>query len=315
MERLVTGEAVVLELNPARLPSRMLAFVIDLVLRSFIGFCCVVLLGVIAVITGWDDDEAVGATAAVLVWALVFLGYPALFESITRGRSPGKAALGLRVVRDDGGPVAGRHTLIRALAGALVDFGITFGAGALLCAMFSRTGKRIGDVLAGTIVVRERVESVGGADTAPVPMPPQLAGWAAGLELSRLPDSTALLVRQYLARYPQLAPAARDGMGFQLAEQVAGYIGRAVPAGVPAWAYLAAVVAERRNRELARHLARQQQAGPTMGAATPEQAPAGRPVWRPSENPFGGRGSGTAGGGGPEADPAPESTTGFAPPR
>ena len=62
MERLVTGEAVVLELNPARLPSRMLAFVIDLVLRSFIGFCCVVLLGVIAVITGWDDDEAVGAT-------------------------------------------------------------------------------------------------------------------------------------------------------------------------------------------------------------------------------------------------------------
>ena len=57
-------------------------------------------------------------------------------------------------------------------------------------------GKRLGDFLAGTVVVRERIP----AQAMPLAaMPPQLAGWASGLDLSRVPDDLAMAARQYLS--------------------------------------------------------------------------------------------------------------------
>ena len=184
-------------------------------------------------------DPALQAAIAVLVFVGLFVGIPVMVETLSRGRSLGKLALGLRVVRDDGGPVRFRHALVRGLAGVFVDFLATLGVGAVICSLLNERGKRVGDILAGTVVVRERAP----AGSTPLPaVPPHLAAWATGLELSRLPADLALAARGYLSRLPELSPAVQNQMGAQLASDVARYVTPAAPPGTPAWAYLSAVL-------------------------------------------------------------------------
>ncbi|MGH8838893.1 MAG: RDD family protein, partial [Jiangellaceae bacterium] len=206
MSDLVTGEAVPLELRLAKLPSRALAITIDLTLV----FAAAILMGIAISAVVSTVDAALGAALRLVGFVALFVGVPTLVETLTRGRSLGKLALGLRVVRDDGGPVRFRQALTRALAGVFVDFLFTFGAGAVICSLLNERGKRVGDILAGTVVVRERVPSTAG----PLPaIPPPLAEWARTLELSRLPADVALAARGFLTRYHELSPGVRDRMG------------------------------------------------------------------------------------------------------
>ena len=108
--------------------------------------------------------------------------------------------------------------------------------------------KRLGDLLAGTVVLRERVVAQGGGVAV---MPPPLAGWAAGLDLARLPDGLALSARQFLARSDTLTDAAREDLGGRLVRAVTDAVGPPPP-GTPGWAVLAAVLAERRRRDTER---------------------------------------------------------------
>ena len=242
MSDLVTGEAVVVELRVARLATRSLALAVDAA-----GQLTVLVAGALLV-TGLATDPALEAALALSLTVAVLVGYPVVAETLSRGRTLGKLALGLRVVRDDGGPVRLRHALVRALTG-VVEIWLFSGTVALMVSLASRNGKRVGDYLAGTLVVRERAPGQSG----PLwPMPAPLAGWAAGLELSRLPDDLALAARQYLGRWHELSPGARQDMGARLATAVSGHVSPAPPVGVPAEAYLAAVLAERRRRQAMR---------------------------------------------------------------
>src|SRR5690606_26905026 len=111
-------------------------------------------------------------------------------------------------------------------------------------------GRRLGDVFAGTLVVRERVPAAR-ADFVPPP-PPWLAGRFSGLDLSAVPDGLWLAVRQYLTRMRQLDPQVGWSMAERLASDLAERTGAPVPPGVPPAAYLAAVVQERQAREARR---------------------------------------------------------------
>lgn len=240
---LVTGEAVVLDLRIARLASRGVAAALDTLIQFAVLFAVLV-----AVLLAGMDDPAQAAAILLGVFVLVRVGYSTLFETLARGRSPGKMALGLRVVRDDGGPIRFRHALTRALAGVIVDFGpvLVWSVVAVVVSLCSTRSKRVGDFLAGTVVIRERSPDTG---TPPIfPMPPALASWAGQLDLSGLTDDLALAIRQYLSRYAQLRPEARDALGHDLARELSARIGTPLPYGVPDWAYLQAVLAERRNR-------------------------------------------------------------------
>lgn len=246
MSDIITGEAVVLDLRLARTASRGLAMAVDLLVQSIVLIIATLLLIVS------NPDSALAAAVALGIVVAVMVGYPVLFETLTRGRTLGKMALGLRVVRDDGGPIRFRHALVRALAGFFVDFWALglFGAVALVVSLFSADSKRVGDFLAGTMVVRERVPR--GARNYAVAMPPHLATWANSVDLALLPDDLALAVRQYLGRLGDLTPSAREALGSRLAAEVGQYIGTPPPAGTPAADYLAALLAERRAREEAR---------------------------------------------------------------
>jgi uncharacterized RDD family membrane protein YckC len=257
----VTGEAVALDVRLAHWPSRLLAKLIDLILQLVIFFLLVLIAG--QLLTGSDGDASAAIVLCILVFA--FVGYNVLLETVWRGRTPGKAALGLRVVRDDGGPVRFRHALVRGIMFPLESWGP-----ALFASIFSRRGKRFGDMLAGTIVVQERVP---GVTALPVQMPAPLAWWATTLDLSRLDDDLALACRQFLARQNELHPAARDAMGNELMAAVLARVTPPPPPGTPGWAYLSAVLAERRRREEQRMYAAAPVVTPQYGAGPFGAAP------------------------------------------
>jgi len=241
---LVTGEGVALDLPPAGLGTRLASGLIDVAITVVLLLLTLFVLAVATV----RLDEALLAAGVVLTMVTVFLVYPTLLETLTRGRTIGKLALGLRTVRDDGGAITFHHALVRALIGFVEIYAFT-GAPAFFSMLLSGKGKRLGDYAAGTYVVRERVAL---RLTPPLPMPPQLAGWARNADLATLPTGLALAVRQYLARMPSLDPASRHRVGSVLLADVLEYVAPAPPAGAPPELVLAAVVAERRERDLSR---------------------------------------------------------------
>jgi len=122
----------------------------------------------------------------------------------------------------------------------------TGGGIAVLVAIFSRRGKRAGDYLAGTYALRVR----GGTRTLPpVSMPPSLRAWAGKADIRRLPDGLALTARLFLARSQTLRPQARTRLGNLIADEIAPLVAPPPPGGTHPEAFIAAVLASRRDRE------------------------------------------------------------------
>ncbi|MET9845470.1 RDD family protein [Streptomyces ossamyceticus] len=278
MSELVTGEAVALELRPAKLPSRALAVLLDLVVAMVVYLVVTLLL---ALATAGLDEAAQMATA-VASFLLLLVGVPVAVETLSHGRSLGKLAFGLRVVRDDGGPIRFRHALVRGAVG-VVEILMTFGVVACIASLVSARGRRLGDVFAGTLVVRERVPA--GRSPFVPPPPPWLAGQFSGLDLSAVPDALWLAIRQYLTRMGQLDPHVGAAMAERLASDLAARTGTPAPFGVPPGAYLAAVVHERQAREARRAFGGTTGPGVAPGGQGPgagwTSGPAARPPMRP----------------------------------
>ncbi|MHC3390737.1 RDD family protein [Streptomyces lavendulocolor] len=294
MSGVVTGDAVVLGLRPARLPSRALALAIDLV----VVWTVYLLISVALAMATASLDEAAVMAVTIATFLLVLVGAPIAVETLSHGRSLGKLACGLRVVRDDGGPIRFRHALVRGAVG-VVEILMTFGVVACIASLVSERGRRIGDVFAGTLVVRERVPAARG--TAVPPPPPWLVGRFAELDLSAVPDELWLGIRQYLTRMRQLDPAVGRALAERLADELVARTGTPPPPGVPAAEYLAAVVNERQARDARRAFA----AG---GGATAAGGPtgAGGPVAPGGAGgvPAGAGGAAGVGGPGPAGSPA-----------
>ncbi|MDX2939184.1 RDD family protein [Streptomyces ipomoeae] len=280
MSELVTGEAVALELRPAKLPSRALAVLLDLIVAMVVY----ILVTVVLAITTASLDEAAQMAIAIASFLLLLVGGPIAVETLSHGRSLGKLAFGLRVVRDDGGPIRFRHALVRGAVG-VVEILMTFGVVACIASLVSARGRRLGDVFAGTLVVRERVPS---GQTPFVPPPPYwLVGRFSGLDLSAVPDGLWLAIRQYLTRMRQLDPHVGAAMAERLASDLAAHTGTPAPYGVPAGAYLAAVVHERQAREARRAFGGAAGVGGVSGAPVAPGvaghivpgAPVGGPGW------------------------------------
>ncbi len=290
-ETVVTGDAVVLDVQIAQLPVRAVGAMIDIAV-IMIGY----IIGVILWATTITQfDEALSAAVLIIFTLLVIIGYPVVFESATRGRTLGKMAMGLRVVSDDGGPERFRQALFRALAG-FVEIWMFMGGPAVICSLISPRGKRIGDVFAGTVVISER-----GPKLPPPPvMPPALTWWASSLELSALTPDQAELARQFLARAPQLTPEVRNDMAYRIASDIASRISPPPPPGVPPQYVLAAVLAERHRRELARLRPSGPPAPPTYSVPPPSYPATPPPSYSPPPPPT------------PVAPPPP--TDGFVPP-
>jgi uncharacterized RDD family membrane protein YckC len=243
MSEVVTGDAVILDVQIAQLPVRAVGALIDI---AVIGICYVLGLMLWAATLAQFDD-ALSAAIMLMFTVLVIVGYPLILETATRGRSVGKIAMGLRVVSDDGGPERFRQALFRALA-SVVEIWLLAGSPAVICSLLSPKAKRIGDIFAGTVVINERGPRMG----PPPVMPPALAWWASSLQLSGLSAGQADVARQFLSRATQLDGHLRQQMAYRIAGDVVSHIAPQPPPGAPAELVLAAVLAERHRRELAR---------------------------------------------------------------
>lgn len=241
---LVTGEAVALDLPPAGVGVRIASGLIDAVATILL----LVLVIVVANTAAIDTSDALFAVAMIGTTIVVFVVVPTTLETLTRGKSLGKLALGLRTVRDDAGPISFQHAFVRALIG-FVEIYVFTGAPAFLSALISTRGKRLGDFAAGTYVVRERVAL---RLAQPASMPPHLAAWAESADMASLPTGLMLAVRQFLGRLPTIDEYSRSTIGARLADEVLTYVAPNPPIGTPPEDFLRAVIASRRQRDLAR---------------------------------------------------------------
>jgi uncharacterized RDD family membrane protein YckC len=309
----VTGDAVVLDVSAAAFPSRMAARLLDMLVQlTVLALSLFVIFKTAGTVSA---DAALAIITVTLV--LVIVGYPTIFETLSRGKTLGKMALGLRVVADDGSAVRFRQALIRALAGIFEIWTIVLAPVALITSMVSAKGKRLGDMFAGTYVVQERIPQRRNLPPEFAVVPPPLAGWAMQLELSGLSDRDAEAAGSYLRRFYDLRPAARDALGLQLAATIAAHVSPPPPPGTPPTAFLAAVLAVRRYREHVRLSGQQTAPGTSAGPAQPPfaAAPAATPAPAPPTGapPTGAPPPAPPTGAPPPATPAPAPPTGAPP--
>ena len=125
---LVTGEAVALDLPPASLGVRLASGLVD-VLATGALLLVVIFTFLVAALRA---DGALAHVAFVGTLVVVFLVFPTTVETLSRGKSLGKWAFGLRAVRDDAGPISFQHAFVRALVGFVEIYATGGGAGVLL---------------------------------------------------------------------------------------------------------------------------------------------------------------------------------------
>ncbi len=241
---LVTGEAVALELPAASIGLRVLATLLDYLIVGTAGYMLMILMVFVVVST----DAALGQAVVLLSVVATTVGYPVTMETLTQGRTVGKMAAGLRTVRDDAGPITFRHALTRGLIG-FVEVYLFYGIPAVVAAVIHPRSKRLGDMAAGTYVVRDRVRA---QLQPPVPMPPHLHAWAMQADIARLPDGLAMQVRTFLPAAFTMTAHVREQMGRELLAEVLLYVSPPPPPGNHPEYVLAAVVADRRRRDLQR---------------------------------------------------------------
>ena len=210
-----TPEHVVLSFELAGLGTRAAATAVDFAILFGAYMAMAVFFVVARVEEMWSSTLGSWGTAIlVLVMGLGFFLYYALFEALWDGRTPGKRALGIRVVLDTGRPVTANAATVRNLI-RILDLLAPLGPlpGALLVFLHP-ANKRLGDLAAGTIVVRDRVAAWGLA-----PAPPAASPEALELGPPELTDQEFQLLDRFLSRAHEFAPAVRIRLTAELSRR------------------------------------------------------------------------------------------------
>jgi uncharacterized RDD family membrane protein YckC len=244
MDGIITPEAVVLDVETAGVASRMLAGLLDLVIQIGIVVFVLLLLGVSRVV---DSGSGLRTATAVLV-AAVLMVYPVAWETSWRGRTPGKRALGLRAVTIEGAPIRFRHALLRMMGGLVDRLLPPVGVTGSLMVLATRRHQRVGDLLAGTVVIRD-------PDRTPLPqavwfpVPQGLEQFAATIDPTALTDQQYTVIRSFLMRNREFSADARHAVASDLADRAAVQLHNDRVSTVHPEAFLLCVVAryQRRN--------------------------------------------------------------------
>ena len=246
-----TPEHVEVRFELAGLGSRAAAAMMDLVLVSL-------LLVPLQIATDQLGLEtALGRWASALLYLLLsfaLFAYYILFEGLNHGRTPGKILLGIRVVMDTGRPITPAAAVLRNLVRAGEYAALLLPAA--LTMLLHRSNKRLGDLAAGTIVVRDhatewRLAPAAAAGEEPVEVgPPELS------------EEEFRLLDRLLARLPDLTPAVQVRMTVELARRFESRVPRRT---TDPQEYLVALFEEERSKRRSRFATR---AGSGAGRTT-----------------------------------------------
>ena len=215
-----TPEHVDVRLELAGVGSRLAAATLDTLL------IWVAVLGLVLVndlfVSVASEAGSWGTAILILLGFLLFWGYFTLFEALNGGRTPGKQALGIRVVMDTGRPITGSAAVVRNLVRMLdCYFPLLPALPALIMMFIQRSNKRLGDMAAGTIVVRDKPTGWSlGVATGQVVEEPIDAG------PPELSEEEFRLLDRFLSRLHELAPGVRDRIALDLARRFEARIPR-----------------------------------------------------------------------------------------
>ncbi len=227
----VTPEAVLLEFRAAGVGSRLLAKAVD----TFIQLVLIYIVGIgILIVAG--SNEAAGVILIVISLFLVFFVYP-MTEAFFGGATPGKRALDLRVITLEGGPIGLRHAAIRAMIwlpelllppGGLLPLG---------SALLTRRSQRLGDLAAGTVVIRTST-----AEADPTFFAPAFGAeqFSQQFDASRLSPKQFALMREFLLRAHELRIESRRTVARTIAAGVEAATGVPRPIEVDPERYIVA---------------------------------------------------------------------------
>ncbi|MFF8188135.1 RDD family protein [Microbacterium sp. NPDC016588] len=237
----LTGEAVALDVQPLGFFLRAVGCLIDMVAGIILLIAGSVFLSVL--VAGGTIPDSAFRIGLITLLVVVMVVIPTAVETLSRGQSLGRWAVGGRIVRVDGGAAGFRQAFIRALVGVL-ELWFTLGGIAAIVGMFTPRAQRLGDLLAGTASERTRTRPLPAAAPG---VPPGMEDWAAVADVSRLPDRLASRMAQFVRGADALEPGARARVAAGLAEAVAPYVAP-IPAVDPE-TLVRAAAAVRRERE------------------------------------------------------------------
>jgi uncharacterized RDD family membrane protein YckC len=240
---IVTPEAVLLDIETAGYASRILAGLLDLIIQLFL---LTFVSSVLAL--GLGGDGSAFATAFAICLFLVLFGYPIAFETLSRGRTPGKMALSIRAVTVDGAPIRLREATLRAMGGVVDKVLPPGGVTGALFVTFTPKHQRIGDLIAGTMVIRDPEKYV----VTPAlwfSAPPGLEAYAETIDPTAITVEQYTVVRSFLTRGASLSAPIRQALAADLAARLGERIRYTPPAWVSPEVFLICAMAryQRRN--------------------------------------------------------------------
>jgi uncharacterized RDD family membrane protein YckC len=211
-----TPEQVPLQFALAGIGSRFLALALDMLIQFGAG---IALLIVLAVLSVWKAGAQWFIAILLAGFFVLQFGYFIFFEILWNGQTPGKRQAGLRVIKDSGRPLTPFETVGRNLLRIVDQLPGLYAVG-LISIAFSKRNQRLGDLLAGAIVVRE-----GKAGELPTVFGPAAVTATAAIGGKLLPAEELALVESFLARREQLDPGTRQRVADQIIARIAPKLG------------------------------------------------------------------------------------------
>jgi uncharacterized RDD family membrane protein YckC len=210
LRQVETPEGVALHLRCAGVVPRALAWLLDLMVRVAVLVALSAVLGLLG---------GAGVGAGLVAMFLVYWGYPIAFEVFRDGQTPGKRAFGLKVVNDNGTPVTWLPSVVRNLLRTVDMLPVLYGFG-VVASLADRAGRRLGDHVAGTVVIYAGRSSARPPAPIAAPQRPPLA--------LQMDEQRAIIA--FAERAPQMTPERQA----ELAELLAPMSGQRGEAAVAA---------------------------------------------------------------------------------
>jgi len=216
-----TPEQTALEFPLAGIGSRFLAMAADTAIQFIVGIVVLISAGVLAGTLNVFSKASPQWIAAIVIICMFLLNaaYFAFFEVIWNGQTPGKRYAKLRVMKDDGRPIGVYEAIVRNLMRIVDGLPGIYGVG-IICVLVNKENKRLGDFVAGTVVVHEKtlegvrpVSQIKVDDTLPV------------FDASNISLEEIQLIETFLQRRDQWDPGVRTSMATQISLKIGDKLG------------------------------------------------------------------------------------------
>jgi uncharacterized RDD family membrane protein YckC len=217
-----TPEQIALELPLAGIGSRFLGLVIDTLIQ-FVLY----IIGIFALVFAGGFGGAVGISRylrwipvnwapaiAILFVFCVYWGYFAFFEIIWKGQTPGKRLAKIRVIKESGRPINAYEAIARNLLRAIDGLPGMYGVG-IVCMMLNNQNRRLGDYVAGTVVVHDKRTEEVKPDWNTV-----TESAATNPQLSLIASEELVLIETYLHRRVDMDLILRDQVAYKIAGRI-----------------------------------------------------------------------------------------------